>query len=250
MDAIYEIQVGKVLSVSQVADSTGAVHPTIHVQSFLDGGTMDIPLAPAAWEQSLPIEGYIVCFLRYGNFQTRILKIWGRDEEFTRAGYEFGLFPGEVFIQSPQGLGYLKIDRNGDIALTNGDQTSSLNLGGSETRMDVPRLYVNTISGVVLETTSDGMFNVQKTDLETGAVSAYVKIDKDANVLLYSTKDVSIKARNIYLDGVVWAGSGATDSTSRLLFGDVVTAGLMGTHPFDFATGIPIQGSSKVKASK
>jgi len=246
----YEIQVGQILNVAQVADSTGDFHPTLQVQSLMDGAVLDVPLAAAGWEQSLPIPGYMVCFVRYGQFVNRVIKIWGRDEDFVRKGNQYGLFPGEVFIQSPSGFGYFKIDRSGRVYVVSGDQASALQFTESGAQLNSNRVVINTTSGVMLEFAEDGSASLTKVDSD-GNVLTKMSIDKDANFSITTTKDVSIKAQNIFLDGTVWSGSGATDPIKRnLLFGDVVTSGPFGTHPFDLTTGAPIPGSSSVKVAK
>ncbi len=243
-----ELQIGTVLGTTQTKDSTGTFHPTIQVKSLLDGATLDVPLAPAAWEQSLPIPGYLVCFIRMGNFQNRILKVWGRDEDFTRKGYEYGLLPGEVFIQSPSGLGYIKIDSAGRVYVTNGDQTSDLQMTEAGAQINTNRLLINATRGQILEFGIDGSISLSKVDPSNGTVITSLSIADGGEVVLSSTKDVKIKAPNIYLDGNVWAGQNAGDPQARLLFGDVVTGGPMGSHPFDLSTGTPIRGVSAVKA--
>lgn len=244
---MYELQLGVVLGVTQSKDSSDTYHPTIQVRSFLDSATIEIPLAPAAWEQSLPIEGYIVCFIRQGNFQARILKIWGKDESFTRIGPEFGLFPGEVFIQSPSGLGYLKIDNTGRVYLNNGDQTSSLQMTENGIGLSTNRLYIDTIRGQVMEFGTDGSMSLTKVDPANGTVSGSVTILSDGGVRLTSVKDVTIKAPNIYLDGNVWAGQNASDASARAAFGEVLTTGPQGTLPFDHFTGKPLTGVPSVR---
>jgi hypothetical protein len=77
-----------------------------------------------------------------------------------------------------------------------------------------------------------------------------VSMDAKNNIDIQADGDVRIKAQNILLDGNVKYGPGATDPTQSILFGDVVTAGPTGTHPFDYVTGAPILGSGTVKAAR
>lgn len=247
----YDIQVGEIIAVSQNPDQYGDYHPTLSVQSFMDGGLLQIYLTPATWEQSLPVEGNYVCFIRFENNLARILKVWGNDTAPNRAGNKFGLFPGEVFIQSATGYGYLKIDRYGQITLTTGDQISDIQLNKNGIQANTNQLLINTQAGLIFEFSQDGEMFLQKLSPDGSTIDTQLSIDKEANFFISSSKDVSIKATNIYLDGTVWCGQGASDSETRTQnFGDAVSGGALGTSPLTPAPGSPLLGSSSVKVAK
>ena len=243
-----EFQVGTVLSVTpDFTNSDGEASPSIQVQSDMDGGLFNIPLAQAAFEQNQPIRGYKVLFYRFGNQQTRAIKFWGREEEYIRKG-EFGLNPGEVFIQSPTGFGYLKINQDGRVELVSGDQATSLSMDDQGFNTNTPSVLIKTVGNLTFEMLQDKTITLAVLDTDGNTLASLV-FDKDTNISLKTEKDVTITGKNIYLDGNVFVGTGASDPNKRLLFGNVVTAGPTGTHPFDIITGVPIQGSSTVKAS-
>lgn len=247
----YEIQLGTVIAVGQEVDAYGTAHPAVYVKSAYDGGLIPIQLAPAAWEQSMPVAGSRILFVRQGNHATFVIKIFGTDPDTARKGTQFGLEEGEVFIQSATGYGYLKIDKYGQITLTTGDQTSDIQLNGTGAHINSTQFEVITQSGLVFNLTQDGTINLQKLSSDGSTVKSQILVDKDGNLFISSEKDVSIKAQNIYLDGKVWLGQGSTDANTRVSsFGDVVSGGPTGTSPLTPAPGAPLLGSGAVKAAK
>lgn len=242
-----ELQYGRVVAVNggaQTPDRRSS--PTIGVKSYLDGSALTIPMSAAAWEQSQPLVGYKVLYLRFGRHQARVIKFWGNDEEFTRKG-QFGLNAGEVFVQSPSGLGYLKLDQDGRVQLVSGDVTSELVFDDNGCTIQSSQMKLHVSKDAVIELLEDGSLLVERRDKD-GNILASVALDTKNNLTIQAKEDVTIKAKNIFLDGNVAAGTGASDPTQRALFGNVVTAGPQGTHPVDFVTGAPIQGSTTVKA--
>ena len=243
--------VGRVISVDPTAtDANGNPTPQVNVLTFGAGTRLTIPLAPAAWEQSLPVPGMHVLYMRYGrrgNHWSRIVKMWGIGAETARKGV-FALDQGEVFIQAPEGLGFIKIDQNGRVSLVTGDTTATLDMSDEGFIADAHAFKFTTPKGVTFSMSEDGVVLVERRD-DTGGLLSSFEMDLNNNIMFEAKGDVSIKAKNIYLDGNVWAGPNASDKVARLAFGDVVTAGPSGTHSFDYTTGAPIMGSTTVKAA-
>lgn len=245
---LLDFQYGRVVAVNGGAQTPDRrASPTIGVKSYLDGSSLTIPMSAAAWDQCMPLVGYKVFYVRFGRHQSRVLKIWGNDEEFTRKG-RFGLNAGEVFIQSPSGLAYLKLDQDGRVQLVSGDVTSAMTFDDDGCTIKSSQVQLQITKNSVIELLEDGSILVERRD-QDGNVLASVGLDTKNNVTIQAKENVTIKAKNIFLDGAVFAGSGASDPNQRALFGDVVTGGPQGTHPTDFSTGAPILGSAKVKAS-
>ena len=238
----FNFDVGTVIAVNSSANP-----PSIKVKSMLAGGGVDIPLSAAAWEQTLPVVGYRVFFVQFDTYQFRILKFWGNDEDFTRKG-PFSLNDGEVFIQSPSGLGYFKIDQDGRVQIIGGDMTASFEHGDDGTIIKSPNITLISVGGAFVELTESGEILIERRD-EDGNVNASLSFNEKNQIMMESVGDVSIKAPNIYLDGKVWHGPGATDPTKRMLFAPVVTGAPIGTLPTDLTTGASIPGSKHVMAA-
>jgi hypothetical protein len=243
--------VGRVISVDPTAtDASGNPTPKVNVLSFMDGSRLSIPVAPAAWEQHLPVEGMHVLYIRYGNRGnqwSRIVKMWGVGAPTDRKGV-YSLDAGEVFIQAPAGLGFLKIDQYGNVSLVTGDTTASLDMSSDGVIGDAHSFQFTTPGGISFLLNDDGSVQFQRADTN-GNVLASFSMDLKNNIMFEAKADVTIKATNIYLDGNVWAGPNASNQVARLAFGDVVTGGVLGTHAFDYTTGAPILGSTTVKAA-
>ena len=248
---MIDFGIGQIISVDPTAaDALGNPTPRVNVQSFGDGAILSIPLAAAAWEQTMPIAGLYVLYLRYGrtgNHFSRIVKMWGNSPPTARKGI-YALNPGEVFIQGPAGLGFLKIDLEGNISLISGDTTATLEMSSVGFVADAVGFSLTTPGGITLNLGNDGTVLCQRAN-QDGEVLAAFSMDVNNNIAFQSAGDVSIKATNIFLDGNVFAGPNATDPTTRVAFGNVVTGGPDGTYPFDYVTGAPIIGSTTVMAA-
>ena len=245
MDLSFNL--GQIITVTPTAtDAGGKYTPSIGVKSFLDGSILTLPLATSAYEQNMPIPGWVCLYVRFGKYQGRVVKIWGGDEDFIRKG-QFALNPGEVFVQSATGYGYLKLDQDGRVQLVGGDMISILEHGDDGTTIRSPQIFLHTTVGSILEMDSAGVIRIERLDKEGNTKSSFTLDAKD-NILMAADGDVSIKAKNIYLDGQIFSGPGATDPTKRTLFAPIVTSGPTGTYPTDFMTGAPIPGNTSVKA--
>lgn len=243
--------VGRVLSVDPTAtDANGNPTPTINVLSFTDGSRFSIPLAAAPWEQTLPLPGMHVLYIRYGNrgnHWSRIVKMWGIGEATSRKGVS-ALDEGEVFIQSPAGLGFLKMDQNGGVSVVTGDTTASLDMSDEGFIAEALAFSFTTPSGIKFDLRDDGSVQLQRLNAEKEVLYSF-GADAKNNIMVEAKADLTLKAQNIFLDGNVFAGPQASQSQARLAFGTVVTAGPTGTHPFDYVSGAPIMGSNTVKAA-
>jgi hypothetical protein len=247
---MLDFRLGRVVSVDSTAtDANGNPTPTINIQDLDDGSRLSIPLAPAAWEQHLPAVGYQVLYLRNGKHWSRIVKIWGVGAATDRKGV-FALDDGEFFMQSPLGLGFIKGDRQGRVNLCSGDATATLDMSDDGVTSEAKSYRFKTQDGLTLEMTADGEILLEKRSADGKTVEVACRIDQKKNIMVEALGDVSVKATNIYLDGNVYYGPGATDAAQRSTFGDVVTGGPLGTHPVDYVTGGPILGSGTVKAAR
>jgi hypothetical protein len=175
--------------------------------------------------------------------------MWGVGDATDRKG-QYALDDGEVFIQAPLGLGFLKIDRMGRVSLCSGDTTANLDMSDEGIVGDARAYKFITQNGIKLELTDDGQVIIEKRSQDGESVESIFKMDSKRNIMVQTTGDVTIKANNIYLDGQVFFGTGASEPATRMTFGNVVTSGPNGTHPLDYMTGTPIPGSSTVKAAR
>lgn len=243
----FVLDFGTVVSVNGSAtDRQGKFTPNIGVKSFLDGSDLTIPMAWAAWEQVQPIEGYKALFIRFGRHHNRLIKLWGNDEEFVRKGARFGLNPGEVVIQSPKGLGYIKLDQAGRVQIVDGDTKNKLEFLDDGITIKAPQIFFRITDKSLMEMTEDGVITMQQFDGE-GNVKASFQMDEQNRIILETDSDIILKGKTIQLDGEVFLGSGASEAAQRTLFQGVVSGSPLGTHPFDFTTGLPIKGSGGIK---
>ncbi len=236
---VFNFDVGTVIAVN-----SAATPPSILVKSMLAGGGITIPMSAAAWEQTLPIVGYRVFFVQFDTYQYRILKFWGNDEDFTRKG-QFALNDGEVFIQSPSGLGYFKIDQDGRVQIIGGDMTASFEHGDEGTIIKSPMITLVSTGNALVEITEAGEITVGQKDSD-GNLKAYLHFDEKYNIMCKTSADIHLQGSNIFLDGKVWNGPGASDPTKRANFAPAVSGAPNGSLPIDPATGIPTPGSSSV----
>jgi len=243
-----DFQLGVVLAVNPLAkDASGNDSPAVTVQSQEDGSLIPIPLANTAFFQFVPPVGTHVLFVRIGRHQARIVQMYGSNEDFIRKG-PFALQEGEVMVQSPTGLGYLKIDQSGKVSLISADGNTF------EHREDVSQLRAPAIRFItdeetVIEIRDDSSIRLERFDTDGETVASFI-MDAKNNISFEALEDVNIKAKNIYLDGNIWMGPGAQDTIQRKFFGDLVTGGPFGTYPFDSPYSIPITGSGTVKVAK
>lgn len=244
----YSFGTGKIIAVDpQAVDYLGNSLPTIHVQSDEDGGLLAIPLTHPLFAQYMPVVGMLVFYVRRGTHWTRAVTMWGTGELLSRQGL-WALNEGEFFIQAPRGLAYIKADQNGKLTMVCGDTTSVYEIGPEGVTLTTLSVNFSTTSGVVLQMSETGELTLLRQD-SNGKVRASIKMDSRDNIVCEAQGDVSIKAKNIYLDGNISVGPGATDPTQRAKFGNVTTSGPFGTYPTDYTTGGPIPGSQTFKAS-
>jgi hypothetical protein len=228
--------------------ASGVTVPMIKVISFLDGSDVDLPWLPVGTDQKMPLAGQEVLYYTFGGRNFRMVCFHGKNPSYIRKG-QFGLNEGEFVVQSDAGLGYLKGSKDGSLELASGDAVTDVLL--SDDGMDVvaPEFSLKTYGGASLIISEDGTISLERRSKDDNIVSK-VELDAKSNIIIQAKGDVTIKATNILLDGNVKYGPGASDPNQAILFGDVVTAGPGGTHPFDFVTGAPILGSSSVKAAR
>lgn len=239
------IDIGHILSVNPLyVNAAGVNVPSINVQSSTDGTVMPIPWLPIGGQQFQPMAGQGVIFVRMGRFAHRIVAFFGLNPEYIRKG-QFGLSPGEVVIQSDSGLGYLKLSADGRVELVTGDTTSRVEGSNSGWSFTSASVKMSTYGKTVLNINEDGSFSVERT-LNNGEGMASISMDKDGNIAHSTPKNITFKGKEIYLDGKVWLGPGASDSASRATSGLAVSSGPGGTYKFDFMTGAPIPGTGNV----
>ena len=244
-----DFQLGTVLSADpNTKDISGNIIPSINIKCHLDSSTISMPMSSAAWNQVQPIPGYKVLFFRFGKHYARPVMFWGNDEDFMRKG-EFGLNSGDVVVQSPVGYGYLRLANDGSVQLVGGDMTSILEcLSSGGIQIQAPTIKIMTYGNSAVEMDEDGTISIVQMDA-SGEVQASFTMDTSYNISFISPSSVTIKAPNIYLDGNVSFGPGASDPSERAAFGNVVTSGPAGTLPFDLVSGAPIPGSQTIKAA-
>ncbi len=241
--------VGQVVAIDPLSsDSKGTNIPVVHVKSFLDGAVIPIPWLPIGADQSMPMVGQLALYYRVGTHDSRIVCFHGTNQANIRKGI-FGLNAGEACFQSDSGGGFLKVSADGSVSLVTGDAVTSLEGGDDGWQMKAPNIVLGTYGRCSLTLSEDGSIKLQKISSD-GSVLANFEIDKDNNVNMVSTGNLSLKAKKILLDGEVLFGPGATDPKQSMMFGDVVTSGPFGTHPMDFVSGSPIPGSGSVKSAR
>jgi hypothetical protein len=228
--------------------SSGQIVPMVKVRSFLDGSDVNIPWLPIGADQKMPVAGQEVLYYTFGGRNYRMVCFHGKNPAYIRKG-QFGLNEGEFVVQADNGLGYVKGGQDGSIELASGDAVTDVLLSDEGMAVIAPSLDINTYGGARLTIAEDSTISIERRS-KGDKILARVALDTKNNIDIQADGDVRIKAQNILLDGNVKYGPGATDPTQSALFGDVVTAGPGGTHPFDFVTGAPILGSSSVKAAR
>lgn len=239
---------GQVVSIDTLnKDARGVTIPLVFVKSFLDGAVLPIEWSPIGADQKMPVSGQQVLYYRMGTYDTRIVAYYGNNEPHIRKG-EFGLDEGEVVVQSDSGLGYLKLGQDGSTELVTGDAVSALEGSNEGWSMKGPNITMETFGRCSISLKEDGSISLQRTS-ENGEVRAKIELDTKDNVSAEAKGNLVFKGSKIILDGEVFFGPGASDPLQQAKFGTVVTAGPFGTHPLDFLTATPIQGSPKVKAA-
>ncbi len=240
------LETGTVLSIDYAnMTPNGEVHPIVSVIADSDGSTVPIPLTQAAWGQVAPIPGYRVGYCRQGMTGWRVICFWGNDEEFIRKG-ENGLNPGDVVFQSPLGFCYLRLAADGSVQLVGGNMDSVIKITDLEVSTKAHNIVLETYDGSSV-TLQDGAIHIQKKDKDLTVVSE-VTIDSEGNIQATTQKDLTLKAKNIFLDGKVWSGPGASDPVKRATFGGATTSGPEGVYPID-SLGIPVPFSNTVKVA-
>jgi hypothetical protein len=239
---------GQVVAIDTLnKDARGVVVPMVFVKSYLDGSILPIEWLPIGADQKMPMTGQEVFFYRMGTYDTRIITYFGNNDPHVRKG-EFGLDEGEVVVQSDSGLGYLKLGQDGSASLVTGDAVSSLEGSNEGWDMKAPNIMLETFGRCSLMLKEDGSIVLQRTS-ENGEVRAKIELDTNDNVSVEAKGNLVLKGKQIFLDGEVFFGPGASDPLQRAKFGTVVTGGPFGTHPLDYVTNAPIIGSVSVKAS-
>jgi hypothetical protein len=239
------IDLGQILSVNPLyINESGENVPSINVQSFLDGTVMPIPWLPIGAQQFQPKAGQGVIYVRMGNFSHRIVAFFGLNPEYIRKG-QFGLNPGEVVVQSDSGLGYLKLSGDGRVELVTGDTTSRMEGSNSGWSFTSASVRMSTYSKTIFKINEDGSAAIERT-LSNDAGVASIAMDKDGNISATTPVDITFKGKNIYLDGKVYLGPGASEPSRRSSSGLAVSSGQFGTYAFDFLTGAPIPGTGNV----
>jgi hypothetical protein len=240
--------IGRVISVDpNYKDAQGNVTPVVNIESIEEGGTFPIPLAAAAWNQVQPIPGYKVLYVRYGRHFSRIVAMWGNNEDFIRKG-DSGLDVGDVVYQSPTGLCYLRLAASGEVQLVSGDMDSVFGHDDKGSYVKAPNITLQTYANTLVKLDEEGNITLSRVDSD-GNPTASVVLDKDNNLKAVVDGDITLKGKNIFLDGNVSFGPGASDPSKRDSFGQVVTSGPGGTLPSDLVSGSPIPGSLSVKAA-
>ena len=240
--------VGKIISIDTFRKmSSGETVPMLKVRSFLDGSDVEIPWLPIGPDQKMPMINQEVLYYTYGGRSYRMVAFHGNNPDWIRKG-KFGLNEGEFVMQSDSGLGYVKGAQDGSIEVASGDAISHALFSDEGVSMEAPEFTLKGYGGCTLKLGEDSVISLERKSKD-GTIQSKVELDASNNVNIEAVGDVSIKAENIYLDGNVKAGPGATDAARSALFGNVVTGGPTGTHPLDFVTGAPILGSNTVKAS-
>jgi hypothetical protein len=238
---------GRVVSVDTMArDSNGAVLPVIHVKADVDGSNLAIPWLPAASFQYQPVAGEVVEFSKLGNHDIRIVQFYGNNTDVIRKG-EFGLNPGEVVVQSTTGKGFIKLGQSGEVGIVTGDTTTTLEGNDEGWEMSAPNVSIISFGNARFEILEDGSITAYRLD-DDGNIKSKIEMDTEDNVSVECKGDFKVRASRILLDGKVSFGPGATTPEKEAKFGNVLTGGPYGKHPFDFLTGAAIPFEDNIKA--
>jgi len=246
-----KIDLGIIQSVNpDYINASGDNVPVVNVQSLLDGKSMPVPWLPIGAQQYQPETGQGVIFIRLGDFGHRILTFIGLNPAYIRKG-QFGLNAGEVVVQSDSGLGYAKFSSDGRVELVTGDTTCHLEGSTAGWSFTSASVNMQTYGKTAFAINAYGSFSVVRTissDGTPGSVSGTVTIGFDANgnVTISTPADLTLLGKQIFIDGQIWLGPGASVESNRVNSGPAVTTGPVGSYPFDFMSGNPIPGVSKV----
>lgn len=241
--------VGEVVSLDAFRKVPGGeTVPMIKIRSYLDGTDVDIPWLPAGPDQTMPMIGQEVLYYTFGGRNYRLVCIHGKNPAHIRkAG--FGLNAGEFVVQSDAGLGYVKGSEDGSVEVASGDAITDLLLSSDGLEAVAPSFSLAGYGGASLIISEDSTISLERRGKDDKILSKIELDSKNNASILAPDGDITLKGNNIFLDGNVKYGPGASDPAKSALFGDVVTAGPGGTHPFDFVSGAPILGSKTVKAA-
>ena len=241
--------IGSIVSINpQSKDKFGRPSPSGSVKSSSSGATLEIPTRDPSWAQIQPSLGSLVLFMSFRKYEHRVIKYWSNFEDFLRHG-ESALNSGEIVIQSPSGLGYLKLDQDGRVQVVTGDTGSVLDMGIDGTSVQSPNIKFFTIKGTSIEIFEDNSLKISQVDTtdEELPEKASLFFSPENEISVTSTKSISIKAPEIHIDGEkIFIGKGATEKESRELFGKAVSSGENGTYPFN-SSGVEVPGSSSVR---
>lgn len=239
---------GEVISVDPFRRTPGGdVVPMLKVRSFLDGSDVEIPWVPAGPDQTMPLPGFEVLYYTFNGRNSRMVCFHGKNGPHIRKS-RFGLNAGEFMVQSDAGLGYVKGSQDGSVELVTGDAITDVLLSDEGLEAVAPKIDLKGYGGASVRIGEDSTISLERRSKDD-KILARLALDAKNNADIEVEGDVRIKAKNILLDGNVRFGPGATDPARASSFGDVVTSGPGGTHPFDFVSGAPIPGSGSVKAA-
>jgi len=241
--------VGRVMSVDTFRKmSSGEIVPMVKVRSYLDGSDVEIPWLPIGPTQFMPVAGQDVLYYCFDGRSYRMVCFHGANPSWIRKG-QFGLNEGEFVVQADAGLGYIKGSKDGSVEIASGDSVTDVLLSDDGLEAIAPGFSLATYGGASLVIAEDSTISLERKSKD-GTILSSISLDKNNNASIVAQGDVKIKGTNIFLDGYVTMGPGATDPAQASKFAPVVTAGPMGTWPFDLMTGTPIQGTPIIKASR
>ena len=218
--------------------------------------THKVPIVFSGNINDQPMLGDKILYIQLGANDLKIIKTWSNNPTEYRSK-EDSLLPGETQVQSVLGRCYAYFDVNGNINITTGCMQDSIKLLNDARLINIEaaNTTIQNHSGAsfAINSKNELLYSVVTKDendnpitkcslhfkddasLEITSNNYIVKIDKDGNAF--------VDAKMTYL------GTGASDASKNVKFGDVVTSGAFGTHPFCLVTGAPIIGSVTVKAS-
>ena len=217
------------------------------------GGTdIDMDIHFLSNLQAMPMEQDKVQFITFADHHSIPLHFSSSRPDRLRY-FNNALVQGETQIGGVGGS-YILFDAAGNISLVEGSMAGSIRLNNEEREIDIEhsRIVLRCFPNSKDETKFISITIDQESksvSIENGFTDAIITMDEDGTSVV-DQKMFSVVAPNIYLDGDVYLGNGASDDAARSLFGDVVTGGVNGTYPLDYLTNLPINGSSQVKAGK
>lgn len=246
----FALNLGTVLSANGFAsDQDQNPSPSVQVQSFLDGSVQTLPLDLDPFFQAMPMPGHKVAWFRLGRFPARIFARWGANESFLRKG-NFGLNQGELQIQSPAGLAYLRFDRFGGIQLVSGDTIHNLTFGKSGAILTSSIAAGLQVGNTACTISQDGSASITQTD-DRGNIVSQLTLDSENRMIADIKGDIILKSgTKIMIDAPgTLIGEGASDPSKDSAFVGGVSGAPDGTFPTDPSTGSPVPGSSTVRIS-